>query len=71
MEFGTGAKTRTLWQIRTGTAFFILAVLFCLLSRYNAYMYIPTAVSVMLGGASVFWYLPAFFKKYKIFIYSI
>lgn len=68
MEFKIEKKTALLWQIRMACTAVLLAILFALLARYSRYFFIPAVVFLAAGGAVVFWYLPAYFSRYRIFV---
>lgn len=68
MNFKLDKKTLLLWRIRTGGAALAAALIFVLLCKYSLYFLIPAAVFVCAGVAAVFWYLPAFFGGYSIFV---
>ncbi len=68
MNYKLEKRTLLLWRIRIGAAALAAALLFALLSVYTAYFYVPAAAFVLLGAAIIFWYLPAFFKGFNLFV---
>lgn len=68
MEYKSTKKTLRLWQIRIAAALFALSAVFFVLARYSVYFYLPIAISALLAVLAVFWYLPAFFKQYTVFV---
>lgn len=68
MYFNLGRKTKTLWQIRAGVLFLLLSGVFLFFLRYSLFYLIPLSAFAIVGALAVFWYLPAFFSKYSVFV---
>lgn len=68
MEYTIEKKTLRLWQLRISFVAFLAAALFSLFSWYTLYMLIPAAVCLCIWAAAVFWYVPAFFSGYSVFV---
>ena len=68
MNYKLESKTLLLWRIRVGAAALAAALIFVLLCKYSLYFLIPAAMFLCAGVAAVFWYLPAFFGGYSIFV---
>ena len=68
MEYTIEKKTVRLWQTRVTVAAVLTVALLLLLSSYSLYFLIPAAVCLCFWAAAVFWYIPAFFKKYSVFV---
>lgn len=68
MNFSLSRKTLILWQIRVLSVCLIITAADLIFVRYSAYLLIVAAAFVAIGILAAFWYLPAFFRKHKIFV---
>ncbi len=68
MLFGLVRKTLILWQIRAFALCMLVILSVLPFLSYSVYLLIPAAVLAISGIIVAFWYLPRFFKKYKIFV---
>lgn len=60
-------KTLKLWQFRVGLITILLFIIIFRLLLISIWMLIPFVVILSLSVIYMFWYLPIYFKNYKIY----
>ena len=68
MNYKLDKKTLLLWRIRISGAALAAVLLFVAFSGYSVYSFVPAALAAFAGLAADFWYLPAFFRGYTVFV---
>ena len=60
-------KTLKLWQFRVGLITILLFIIFFRLLLISVWMLIPLVIIISLSSIFIFWYIPLYFKNYRIY----